>query len=53
MNAKGMTIRDIQTHVQEIYGANLSPALIANITEKVMESVAEWQARPLQADTVY
>lgn len=48
MYAKGMTVRDIQAHVQEIYGANLSPALITNITEKVMESVTEWQARPLQ-----
>lgn len=48
MYAKGMTVRDIQSHVQELYGANLSPALIANITEKVMESATEWQARPLQ-----
>jgi putative transposase len=48
MYAKGMTVRDIQSHVQELYGADLSPALISNITEKVMESVTEWQARPLQ-----
>jgi transposase-like protein len=48
MYAKGMTVRDIQSHVQELYGANLSPALIANITEKVMESATEWQARSLQ-----
>lgn len=48
MYAKGMTVRDIQSHVQEIYGADLSPALISNITEKVMETVTEWQARPLQ-----
>jgi transposase-like protein len=49
MYAKGMTIRDIQSHVQEIYGAELSPALISNITEKVMDVATEWQARPLQS----
>lgn len=48
MYAKGMTVRDIQSHVQEIYGADLSPTLISNITEKVMESATEWQAKPLQ-----
>ena len=48
MYAKGMTVRDIQSHVQELYGADLSPALISNITEKVMESATEWQGRPLQ-----
>lgn len=48
MYAKGMTVRDIQSHVQEIYGADLSAALISNITEKVMESATEWQARQLQ-----
>jgi len=35
MYAKGMTVRDIQAHVQELYGAELSPALISNITDKV------------------
>lgn len=48
MYAKGMTVRDIQSHVQELYGTELSPTLISNITEKVMESVTEWQARPLE-----
>ena len=48
MYAKGMTVRDIQTHVQELYGADLSAALISNITDKVMETATEWQARPLQ-----
>jgi len=48
--AKGMTVRDIQAHVQEIYGADLSPALISNTTEKVMESAAEWQSRPRRFD---
>lgn len=48
MYAKGMSVRDIQSHVQELYGADLSPALISNITDKVMELATEWQARPLQ-----
>lgn len=48
MYAKGMTVRDIQSHVEELYGADLSPALISNITEKVMELATEWQSRPLQ-----
>lgn len=48
MYAKGMTVRDIQTHVQDLYGTELSPALISNITEKVMELATEWQSRPLQ-----
>lgn len=48
MYAKGMTVRDIQSHVQELYGADLSPTLISNITEKVMELATEWQGRPLQ-----
>ena len=41
MYAKGMTVRDIQAHVQELYGAELSPALISNITDKVMETAIE------------
>ena len=41
MYAKGMTVRDIQAHVQELYGAGLSPALISNITDKVMETAIE------------
>lgn len=49
MYAKGMSTRDIQAHVQELYGTELSPALISNITEKVMEVAIEWQSRPLQA----
>lgn len=48
MYSKGMTVRDIQSHVQELYGTELSPALISNITDKVMEVATEWQARPLQ-----
>lgn len=48
MYAKGMTVRDIQGHVQELYGTELSPTMISNITEKVMDLAIEWQSRPLQ-----
>jgi putative transposase len=48
MYAKGMSTRDIQTHVQEIYGAEISPTAVSHITEKVLEVAKEWQARPLQ-----
>lgn len=47
MYAKGMSTRDIQTHVQEIYGAEISATSISNITEKVLEVAKEWQSRPL------
>jgi putative transposase len=48
MYAKGMSTRDIQTHVQELYGAEISPTAVSNITEKVLETAKEWQSRPLQ-----
>lgn len=49
MYAKGMTVRDIQAHVQDLYGTELSPTQVSNITEKVMDLVTEWQSRPLQS----
>lgn len=48
MYAKGMTTRDIQTHIQELYGFEISPAMISNITDKVIEVATDWQARSLQ-----
>lgn len=48
MYARGMSTRDIQAHVQEIYGAEISPTAISNITEKAIELAKEWQARPLR-----
>lgn len=48
MYAKGMTTRDIQSHIQELYGFEMSPAMISNITEKVVEVATDWQGRPLQ-----
>lgn len=47
MYAKGMSVRDIQSHVEDIYGANISPTTISNITDKIMDTAYEWQSRPL------
>ena len=44
-----MTTRDIQAQVQELYGVEVSPTFISNITEAVMEEVRQWQTRPLDA----
>lgn len=49
MYAKGMTTRDIQSHIQELYGFEMSPAMVSNITEKVIEVATDWQGRPLQS----
>jgi putative transposase len=47
MYARGMTTRDIQGHLEEMYGVEVSPTLISNVTEAVMEEVRAWQSRPL------
>lgn len=49
--ARGMTTRDIQAQLQELYGVEVSATLISNVTEAVMDEVRQWQARPLE--TVY
>lgn len=49
MYARGMTTRDIQGHLQEIYGIEVSPALISEVTDAVSEEVKGWQSRPLDA----
>ena len=46
--ARGMTVRDIQKHLLEMYGVDVSPQLISTVTEEVMEEVREWQSRPLE-----
>jgi len=51
MYQKGMSTRDIEDHLRDIYGIDASPALISRITDKIMPQLAEWQARPL--DSVY
>ncbi len=47
--ARGMSTREIQQHLEEIYQVEVSPTLISNVTEAVMEEVAAWQSRPLEA----
>ncbi len=49
MYARGMTTREIQGHLEEIYGVEVSPTLISNVTDAVMEEVRAWQARALDA----
>lgn len=48
MYARGMPVREIQAHLEEIYGLEVSPELISTITDEVMLEVAEWQARALE-----
>ena len=43
-----MTVREIQGHLQEIYGAEVSPDVISRITDAVLEDVKAWQNRPLE-----
>ena len=49
MYARGMTVREIQGHLLELYGLDVSPDLVSTITDAVLETVAEWQNRPLEA----
>ena len=48
MYAKGMSTRDISSHIDEIYGYKLSAESISAITDKVLERAKEWQSRPLE-----
>jgi transposase-like protein len=47
MYAKGMTTRDIQSHVEEIYGLDISPTTVSKITDSIVVHAKEWQSRPL------
>jgi len=51
MYAKGMTTRDIHSHMEDIYGVDVSAEMVSMITDKVMPLVEEWQSRPL--DSLY
>ncbi len=48
MYAKGMSVRDIQAHVEELYGAKISPSTVSSITDKIHDEAAQWQTRPLE-----
>ncbi|MHA2079433.1 MAG: IS256 family transposase [Candidatus Thorarchaeota archaeon] len=48
MYAKGMTVRDIQSYLLDIYGAEISTQTISNMTDQVLPLVEEWRSRPLE-----
>lgn len=47
--SRGMTQREIQGHLEEIYGVEVSPSLISTVTDAVLDEVRAWQSRPLDA----
>lgn len=47
MYARGMTTRDIQDHLKELYGIDVSPDLISDVTDEIIQEVTEWQNRIL------
>ena len=49
--ARGMTVREIQAHLEEMYGTEVSPSLISSVTDAVVDEVKAWQSRPL--DPIY
>lgn len=49
--ARGLSVREIQAHLEEIYGTSVSPDLISTVTDAVLDEVRAWQSRPL--DTLY
>jgi putative transposase len=49
MYARGMSTREIQGHLRELYGIDISPDLVSAVTDAVLDEVAEWQNRPLEA----
>lgn len=51
MYARGMSTRDIQGHLKEIYQIEASPVFISTVTDSVIDAVKEWQNRPL--DGIY
>src|SRR5918998_1307206 len=45
--AKGVSTREIQEHLEQLYGVEVSPTFISNVTDKVLPQIQEWQSRPL------
>lgn len=52
MYAKGMSTRDIEDHMRNIYGIEVSATMVSKVTDKILPMVTEWQARPLLAVTL-
>jgi putative transposase len=48
MYAKGMSTRDIEDHIKDIYGVDISANTVSKITDKIIPLIAEWQSRPLE-----
>jgi len=48
MYARGMTVRDIRSHLEEMYGVDVSPDLISRVTDGVVDELRAWQSRPLE-----
>ena len=46
--ARGLTVREIQSHLEELYGTEVSPSLISTVTDAVADEVKAWQSRPLE-----
>ena len=49
MYAKGMTTADIETHIKDLYGIEMSDSTISRVTDKILPIAQEWQQRPLEA----
>jgi putative transposase len=49
MYARGLTTREIQAHLADVYGLEVSPELVSAVTDAILEDIAEWQNRPLEA----
>jgi putative transposase len=47
--ARGMSTRDIQEHLRELYGTDITPDLVSRVTEAVLDEAKAWQQRPLEA----
>jgi len=48
MYSRGMTVREVQAHLSEMYAVDVSPDLISSVTDAVMAEVTAWQSRPLE-----
>lgn len=49
MYAKGMTTSDIETHIRDIHGVDVSDTTVSRITDKILPIAKEWQQRPLES----